>query len=113
MPRFDGTGPWGEGPMTGGGFGNCSPIGAGYRQSYGVGFGRGRGSRRGFGRGRGYGPGAYPPARGECAVRAFRGAYAVAPGDEIEMLRNEANGLKADLDAITRRIGELESQSSE
>ena len=25
MPRFDGTGPNGEGPMTGGGRGDCAP----------------------------------------------------------------------------------------
>lgn len=36
MPKFDGTGPRGEGPMTGRGFGQC-----------GGGFGRGNG--RGFG----------------------------------------------------------------
>lgn len=36
MPKFDGTGPRGEGPMTGRGFGPC-----------GGGFGRGNG--RGFG----------------------------------------------------------------
>jgi len=40
MPGFDGTGPMGRGPLTGGGFGPC-----------------GRGLRRGVGRGRGFGIG--------------------------------------------------------
>ena len=37
MPGFDGTGPMGMGPMTGGGRGFCSPsgIGAGLRR-YGI-----------------------------------------------------------------------------
>ena len=49
MPRGDGTGPWGLGPMTGRGAGFC----AGYRAprymnfgGRGLGFGRGRGNRR-------------------------------------------------------------------
>lgn len=37
MPRFDGTGPFGQGPMTGRGFGRCSG-----------GFGRGFGRFFGF-----------------------------------------------------------------
>ena len=79
MPRFDGTGPAGMGPMTGGGRGWCNPYGptyrgygtpypapppandAGYPPAYGLGrprWGLGRGLRgRGFpaarGRGRG------------------------------------------------------------
>jgi hypothetical protein len=38
MPRFDGTGPMGQGPMTGRGMGPCNT-------SMGRGFGRGRGMR--------------------------------------------------------------------
>ncbi len=83
MPRFDGTGPAGMGPMTGGGRGTCNPYAArtpgvgpyrtptwgparfvspyGYgRPRWGLGrglgrdfFGRGLGRGRGFGRGRG------------------------------------------------------------
>lgn len=80
MPGFNGTGPAGMGPMTGGGRGFCNPSGAAYGPApawgpgysgagYGMGFGRGRdfsgGYRPGFGRGfrpgvgggRGYGRG--------------------------------------------------------
>ena len=35
MPRFDGSGPMGYGPMTGRGFGPC---GRGFRRGYGRGF---------------------------------------------------------------------------
>ncbi len=72
MPRLDGTGPAGMGPMTGGGRGWCNPYGirpaayGPYRPPYAVpanpayGYGLGlarRGLGRGFGRGRGRGPG--------------------------------------------------------
>jgi hypothetical protein len=35
------------------------------------------------------------------------------PRDEIEMLRGEAGAIQSELDAINRRIQELESQASE
>ena len=131
MPRFNGTGPRGEGPMTGGGFGNCGSAGTfrrpyGGRDSsnwgpgYGRGFGRGRssGRRRGFGRGfgpwcgrgRGYGwERSYRPAYGP----ADASPYATGPEDELSMLRDEANAIKDDLDAINRRIEELGKEPSE
>jgi len=50
MPRQDGTGPMGQGPMTGRGMGNCSPQGRrGFGQGQGQGQGQGRGWRRWFG----------------------------------------------------------------
>jgi hypothetical protein len=115
MPRFDGTGPMGQGPMTGGGFGYC---GAGSRARTTWGFGRGRGAGRGFGagfgRGRGFGRGfgwqAFPSARGPWHGPANRGAYAMDPKEEVGMLRDEADSLQAELDSINRRIQELESQ---
>lgn len=69
MPGFDGTGPGGQGPMTGGGFGYCNPAARrqgppmwGYRVPYspypGQVYGLGRGGvPRGGGRGRGFGGG--------------------------------------------------------
>jgi hypothetical protein len=75
MPGFDGTGPAGMGPMTGGGRGWCNPHSAPYARygphnlpyaipaspDYTYGFGRPRWGRgRGFwgrGRGRGWAPG--------------------------------------------------------
>jgi len=53
MPGGDGSGPMGQGPMTGGGFGPCGG-GAGYG-ARGGGYGRGGGGYgRGFGRGQGF-----------------------------------------------------------
>jgi len=70
MPRFDGTGPMGQGPLTGRGLGNCVPqpntsqrfpvlSGLGQRLGLGLGRGAGRGAGlgRGLGRGRGRGAG--------------------------------------------------------
>jgi len=61
MPGFDGTGPGGMGPMTGGGRGFCAlPYGR-PMPGYAAGYGRplwGRGGRGGgFGRGMGFGMG--------------------------------------------------------
>ena len=57
MPYRDGTGPMGEGPMTGRKQGNCADDNVrnfGGR-GFGRGFGRGRGFGFGFGQGRGFG----------------------------------------------------------
>jgi hypothetical protein len=128
MPGLDGTGPRGEGPMTGGARGYCNPAYAGYGAPYGRGYGLGwgRGFRRGFGpgfgggRGYGYGRGlgwrgAYPPAGGWYgpAYDAPGSPYAMKPEDEVNMLKNDASAIKDELDAINKRIEEIESQSSE
>ena len=41
MPQFDQTGPMGQGPMTGKGFGPCG-LGLGWRRRFGMGRGLGR-----------------------------------------------------------------------
>ncbi|MGI6173590.1 MAG: DUF5320 domain-containing protein [Christensenellales bacterium] len=51
MPRKDGTGPMGAGPMTGRGRGPCADGSVGYGAGYGAGYGFGMGRRRGCGRG--------------------------------------------------------------
>lgn len=85
MPGFDGTGPRGMGPMTGGGRGFCnpySPLYYGTWPSYGAGFGRplrgGRGGwfGRGMGRGIGFGRGmGYPYAYGAGLPYAYGAGY--------------------------------------
>ncbi|MBN2233094.1 MAG: DUF5320 family protein [Deltaproteobacteria bacterium] len=108
MPGFDGTGPAGGGPMTGGGRGYCGQ-GRGYGYGYGMGYGRGMGYGGGWGRGRGYGrgyapggawggPGYYPPA-------------APTPDQERQALSAEAQNLRQALSDIERRLAELEGQS--
>ena len=122
MPGFNGTGPWGQGPMTGGGRGYCNP---GYGTAYGRGFGRGRGFRRGsgpgYGRGRGFGygrgfgrSGAFPPTGGwygPAYDAPYGSPYAMKPEDEVNMLRDEAEALKNELESINKRLEEIESQS--
>jgi hypothetical protein len=101
MPGFDGTGPRGEGPMTGGGFGYC---GAGWRAAQ---WPRGRGF---FGR-FGAGPGVHGFARG--FGRAYGPAYPYSrfsPGDtktELADLQEEERESKAYLKDLEARIGEL------
>jgi hypothetical protein len=50
MPRLDKTGPSGQGPLTGRGFGECNQEGA---KSFSYGRGRGRGMGRGMSRNNG------------------------------------------------------------
>jgi hypothetical protein len=65
MPGMDGTGPLGQGPMTGGRRGRCVDEGTGQLPS--AGYGRGAG----FGRAQAYGRGAGPGRGG----RGFRHQY--------------------------------------
>ena len=111
MPGFDRSGPMGGGPMTGGGRGYCNPAttpgpGAfvgGYAGGSRIrgGLGRGRGWRRGLGRGYRF----YPPAAGL--------ADSVDTAGELAALRNEADYLKGSLDAVARRIDELEKKPAD
>ncbi len=109
MPRGDGTGPTGQGPMTGRAAGYC----AGYnvpgfanpvpgRRFWGRSWGRGRGYRwyqRTY-------PG-YPAPVGYPEPVPY-----VEPRDEITYLENVAAQLKKELEAITKRIEELSKEST-
>jgi hypothetical protein len=112
MPGFNGTGPRGMGPMTGGARGYCvlpggegmPRFGAGGRSrralgGLGLGLGRGRGAwGMGRGLGRGYGPPAFDMPYGSV----------VSERNELEILRQEAESVEGDLGRIRARIGELE-----
>ncbi len=82
MPGFDGTGPLGQGPMTGGGFGPC-----------GRGLGRGLRRGRGFGMGRGF-------------RRRFWGTTPVdySPENELEILKKEKELIEQDIAALEKEI---------
>jgi hypothetical protein len=127
MPGFNGTGPAGMGPMTGWGRGFCNPsrtaydqtpvLRSGYRRyGYGQGFGQGRcfrgGFGSGFGRGRGYGRGFDSRGSYPAPGRWYGEPYAMNSGDELNLLKNEAGAMKKELDAINKRIEELEAESS-
>ena len=87
MPGFDGTGPFGEGGMTGGGRGRCA-VKAGVLAG-GRGFGRGMGGR-GLGRG-----------RGNC-FRSLRGSGQDAPASLAE-LQAKFDQLQADFATLKAR----------
>jgi len=112
MPRFDRTGPTGAGPMTGGARGRCNPATVGNIPAYAGGYGHSRGlalrrgSRGGYGAGRGRGAGRgyvwYPPAAAP--------GYSMDPAGELDMLKAEADYMNKSLEAITKRIDELETK---
>ena len=113
MPGYNGNGPFGAGPMSGGARGFCNPAndeyrprGSGFRGS-GGGMGFRRGFRRGMGRerggfGRGFGAG-YPPA--------YSSLHAYDTGEELEMLKTHAEHIGKTLDAINKRLAELEKST--
>lgn len=112
MPAGDRTGPMGMGPMTGRGTGYCGGSGApGYGYA-GPGFGLGlgwRGGRGGFGgRGRGFARGGF----------GFRGWGGNAPGPHVpaqeeQDLRERADMLQAELDAVRRRLDDLAARDGD
>jgi len=133
MPGGDGTGPGGMGPMTGRAAGFCAgyPV-PGYANPVGgrgMGMGWGRGFRGGgFGRGRGFGwgragyglpayggavnPYAYGDAAGPYAYGGAPFTPTVAPQQELDSLKGQAEYFEDALDGIKKRIEELESRKS-
>lgn len=100
MPGFDGTGPGGMGPMTGGGRGFCSPWGVGAApRGYGV------SPRMGYG---------YPYYTRVGVPYPFYGAPATAPGampsTSSMSLEQELSFLKSQLGQVESRIRELEAK---
>ncbi len=106
MPGYDGSGPAGTGPMTGGGKGFCNTVNTGYqRQSNDIaGFGRGMGFRRG--------------ARGRSGLGMRRGfgwslaqnqpGYTGSPANEVNELKTEVAAVKTVLETISQKIAVLE-----
>ena len=109
MPGFDGTGPMGMGPMTGGGRGFCvAPVADIRPRPFG---------RRFFGRGGGRGYRHWYYATG--LPRWARAGYGYpASGvdympefskeEESAMLKEEAEALKEELNAVEERLSALE-----
>ena len=106
MPRGDRTGPMGMGPMTGRAAGFCAGNGVpGFSNATG---GRGRGF--GCGQGRGFG-------RGRKSGWGFQDIPVVAYSaprsqvDELSALKNQSRYFGEALDAVNRRIAEIEPES--
>jgi hypothetical protein len=110
MPRGDGTGSMGMGPMTGRGAGYCAGFAMpGFMNPFpGRGMGRGRGRGRGFGMGRGWRHGW---AGADFPAAAYPVPYtpATAPQNEVEALKTQANYFNEALEEINKRIAELEA----
>ncbi len=116
MPGLNGTGPMGEGPMTGGRRGLCNSVNSGYSsQAYGngarfnrgmgFGFGRGFGNNYGMGMARGFGRGfGWNSA-------PFNAEYSGNVDDELNILKAQANAAQNSLNAINKRINELEGSA--
>ena len=111
MPGFDGTGPMGMGPMTGGARGFCNPYGRpfarrGFRQGFGGGPGRGRGYRHMY-----WATGQPGWMRfGPAAPSAYPLTPAYTREQEADFLKDQAAALKEELDAIDSRLRDLESE---
>ena len=119
MPGFDGTGPMGQGPLTGGGRGFCAvPLGrGGYRPYGGRFFGGGRGRGRGF-RNWYWATGLPGWARAGYGMRAFGGGVnpyfqELTPKEEVDMLKEEAQVLKQQLEDIQSQIQALEKSKEQ
>lgn len=111
MPAFNGRGPRGQGPRTGGGFGYCPPA---PEDMYGgdVVYGVGRGGRpRGGGRGRGFG-GGRGRGRGRWNWPMYGNAMPaqVPPEQELARLHEQSQVMQQQLDQLNARIEELTSE---
>ena len=106
MPGFDGTGPRGLGPMTGGGRGFCNPYMGGMRTPF-----MGRGFGRGFGMGRGMGRWWMGRMLFPAGAGMLPFGSPVTPDQEREFLRSQAQALKEELNRIDNRVSELERES--
>ena len=108
MPGFDRTGPLGQGPRTGGGFGYCGSgavAGSFGGLRSGGGFGRGRRHWRAYGGGFGYGR--FPRFWGG---GYYPGVYSpVSRKDERDYLMDQIAQLKADIEAMEDRLSVLDS----
>ena len=117
MPRGDGTGPAGMGPMTGRSAGLCAGYSVpGYINSVGGRGFRGRGRGGGWGRRNWfYATGLPGWERAGYGLPAYGGSP-VAPGltaqQELDGLKGQAEYLEDSLDGIKKRIEELENQKS-
>jgi len=92
MPGFDGTGPAGMGPMTGGGRGFCAiPLRPAWPTYPGMGF--------------------HTPRWGT----PYYGAQPFAPGvtreQELELLKNESQALREGLKGVEARIAQLSAEN--
>jgi hypothetical protein len=91
MPGFDGTGPNGMGPMTGGGRGFCSPWGVGMRN---YAFPR-------------WAPYTYP----DYGIYGFRPfAPRISREQQLEFLKGQADALRNELEDLENEISKISAE---
>lgn len=111
MPGGDQTGPEGMGPMTGRQMGDCADSGA--QGPAGVPMGRAWGWRRGRGERRhrhmrpGFGP-RFGRAHLFGHAHLFGRSFRLTQEQEVEVLKDEAEWLKEQLDAVNQRLEKMQ-----
>ena len=110
MPRGNGTGPMGAGPMTGRAAGYCAGFERpGFANFAGGGLGRGMGMGRGagFGRGMGMGRGAGFGFRNRFFANEAQQAPAMTAEQEKEYMKNNIKALEDELEAAKQYLEKL------
>ncbi|MDT8390653.1 MAG: DUF5320 domain-containing protein [Lentisphaeria bacterium] len=113
MPRGNGTGPNGMGPMTGRGAGFCAGFETAGFANPAPGYGMGRGGRGMGGAGLGLRRGA---GAGRGLGRRFAGALTrpmVSAEDERAALREQVTALRTNADKLEKQLRQLESDDAE
>ena len=107
MPGFNGTGPQGMGPMTGGGRGFCSPWGVGAAFA-----GYGTPPRMGYGYPRYGWAGAPYPSYGAPTNTPVATPFApqMTREQELDFLKNQAQAMRGQLKQIEARARDLETK---
>lgn len=121
MPRGDGTGPWGQGSMTGRGLGYCAGYSTpGYTKGPGMGLGRGwgRGGWFGIGKGLAWRRGG---GRGLSGFWGYRAPFylpstmppPITSGNQLNMLEQEKQFLKSEMERIKNILGDISKRIEE
>ena len=101
MPRGDRTGPQGEGPLTGRGYGDCRPRGGFYGRGRSFGQGQGIGQGQGFGRGRGFG------FQGNAGCEFGYDPLTLTKAEQKKILEEEKIEIQEELKRIDEKLKEL------
>lgn len=111
MPRGDGTGPIGMGPLTGKRLGNCIAYGVPLVAGMMSGFGRGRGFGRGFcfwGTVVSGAAALYFAGKNKRKLFKVNNNSNISNEADVSVLKNQANILENSLTEVRNRISELE-----
>ena len=105
MPFGDGTGPRGQGPLTGRGLGPCAGG-----KAYGRGFGRGYGRGTGRGYGRGFGFRGFPREAQAVPFAPYSAPVDLSPEEKLKILKAEKDDIAQELKAVEEEIKALQGK---